>query len=731
MRVTGIGYAWAMLQRVLVRRELAITLAATVLTAFLWGVGWLQSVERPVGDLLLRIPHPAGSPDSSLAVVLIDDDAVATLGALPWPRARIADLVQRIREQGARGIVVDVVLSDETDEENDAALQGALADGNSVLAAVLRPGGGWLLPLERFGGASTAAHAHAEIAVDGVVRTVSATKQATGVSLPALSVAAARLAGLTEPVTPGELLRPDFRQPTTTIPQIGAVEILRDRALTESLEGRVVLLGLSASGAGDQFVIPVGNRRRPAPGVLVHAAVASSLLRGGLLRTPGTWSTLALVVLLAWVMQHARGRFGRLDLLQLVLVVVVLVFGSIAALWFARLLLPVATLLAACGFSAVLGEVVESRRVQRETGSILQSLVHHQAPPVSDAMPTDVHGRLELARALQDELARDRDLRRTLLEGLHEGVVLWDGAGRPLLANAALATLWGGEPELDDLVAAVGRDPDGWTSSPRAELERDGRLIEVEVWRVGDGYLGVFRDLAIRRELERQRREMQRLVSHELKTPLSSIAGFGSMLETYALSEKELRRVASMIRGEAERLGQMVRSFLDLERVGSGQWDGERSSVELGKLVSHRCELLSSSASGRTRSITVDVRSPSTVLGVPALLERLTDNLVSNALKYSPEGTVVDVRVIPSNGSVTLEVRDSGPGIPEDALPHVFERFYRVPGSEAPGSGLGLAFVKEIADWHGAVVDVRSSTDRGSAFTVTFPAYDGVPEEDG
>jgi signal transduction histidine kinase/CHASE2 domain-containing sensor protein len=715
----------------LVRRELAISLAATGITALLWGVGWLQSVERPVGDLLLRIPHPAGSPDAPLAVVLIDDDAVSALGPLPWPRARIAELVHRTLELGARGVVVDVVLADETDEENDVALERALTDGSSALAAVLRPGGGWLLPLDRFGGVRAAAHAHAEIAVDGVVRTVSVTKQAAGVSLPALSVAAARLAGWTEAVAPGALLRPDFRQPPMAVPQVSAVEVLQNRQPAERLEGRVVLLGLSASGAGDQFVIPVGNRRRPAAGVLVHAAVASSVIRGGLLRTPAIWSTLVLIVLLAWVMQRARSRFGRLEFLQLLLVVALVVGGSIAALWAGRLLLPVATLLVAAGVSVVLGEVVESRRVQRETGSILRSLVRHQASPISAAMPADVHGRLELARTLQDELAHDRDLRRTLLEGLHEGVVLWDGAGRPLLANAALVSLWGGEPELRELATAVGRDSEGWTSSPRAELERLGRPIEVEVWRIGDGHLGVFRDLATRRELERQRREMQRLVSHELKTPLSSIAGFGSMLETYELSDEELRRVAGMIRGEAERLGDMVRGFLDLERVGSGQWDDEKSFVELGELVSERCELLSSAASSRRQDITVDLRSPSAVSGVPTLLERLIDNLVSNALKYSPEASDVEVRVLPSDDHVNLEVLDHGPGIPDDSLPHLFERFYRVPGSTAPGTGLGLAFVKEIADWHGAEVEVRSSAGQGTVFAVSFPAYDGGPEEDG
>jgi len=726
----GISYAEAMFQPRPVRRELVAAVTATAITALLWAVGWLQSVDRPVGDLLLRIPHPAGSPDAPLTAVLIDDDAVAALGPVPWPRSRIAELVRRIRSHGARGVVIDVVLSETTDEPNDGELERALARVPCALAAVLRPDGGWLLPLDRFGGARAAAHAHAEVAVDGVVRTVSTTKQAAGVSLPALSVATARLAGWTEPLEPGALMRPDFRLPPNAIPQIGALEILHGRTLSARIEDRVVVLGLSASGAGDQFVVPVGNRRRPAPGVLVHAAVASSLMRGGLLRTPRVWSTLALALLLAWVVQRARSRSGRLDLLQLVLVSVLVVGGSIATLWAGRVLLPVTTLLVAAGLSAVLGEVAESRRVQRETGWILRSLILHQ-PSSSDAMPIDVHGRLELARALQDELARDRDLRRALLEGLHEGVVLWDGAGRPLLVNDALVRLWGTEPELDDLSAAVGRTTDGWTASPRAEVERNGRLLEIEVWRLEGGRLGVVHDLSARRELERQRREMQRLVSHELKTPLASIAGFGSMLETYELSADELRRVAGMIRGEAERLGDMVRSFLELERLGAGQWEATSSLVELSEIVARRCELLSSSASGRRQTITVDVHPPTSVAGVPALLERLIDNLVGNALKYSPVGSAVEVIVFSTDGQVTLEVRDRGPGIPEHALPHLFERFYRVPGSKASGSGLGLAFVKEIAEWHDAVVEVHSSADEGTRFTVSFPAYERGTEGDG
>jgi hypothetical protein len=198
---------------------------------------------------------------------------------------------------------------------------------------------------------------------------------------------------------------------------------------------QVVFVGLSASGTGDQFVVPTGHRRRPSPGVLVHASVTSSVLRDGLLRAPNLWTTLLLCMVIAVLVQRMRTGAGRLPAPLLVLLVVVVLVASLLLLWSARVLLPIVTLLVAVGLASILREGVESREAQRETGSILRSLVEQQRTSLDDRVPRGVRGRLQLVRTLQDELVRDRDLRRTLLEGLHEGVVLWDASGFPLLAN--------------------------------------------------------------------------------------------------------------------------------------------------------------------------------------------------------------------------------------------------------------------------------------------------------
>jgi signal transduction histidine kinase len=702
-------------------RELWLSGIAALVTVCLWALGWLPVLERPTGDLMLRVPRPVDQPPGPFAAVLIDDESVARHGALPWPRSRIARLAEGIHRLGARGVVIDLVLSEPIAEEQDLALERALTAGPVVLAAVLRPGGGWLLPLERFGGAANAAHAHAEIEGDGVVRSIASTKQAERLALPALAVAAARMAGWSGAVIPGNSLRPDFAESPMEIPGSSASDILEQRAEQDLFAGRVVFVGLSASGAGDRFVVPVGAGRRPTPGVLVHAATASAILRGGLLELPPSWLALFVAFASALAFQVLRTRTGRMPSIQLAVFVGLLLAVTLLVLWFGGVQLPVVSLVVAVALSVAFREIVESREAQLETGTILSSLIERQGAAHGSELPSSAAGRLQLVRSLQEQLARDRDLRRTLLEGLHEGVILWASDGRPLLSNAAFARLWGFEASARDATEAAGRDAGDWGDPPQQELDRQGRALELEIRPLQDGSLGILRDISSRRELDRRRREMQRLVSHELKTPLSSIAGFGTMLESYTLSEDELRRVAGTIRGEAERLGEMVHTFLDLERLGSGRWEVEKERLDLAALVRARCELLAPSAAQRAQSISFNASQIGSIVGAPQLLERLIDNLVGNALKFSPEGGVVDVELNEDDGGTMLSVSDHGPGIPREAIPHLFERFYRVPGTGQSGSGLGLAVVREIAEWHAATVEVESEQGRGTVFRVRFP----------
>jgi signal transduction histidine kinase len=713
----------------LVHRPWVVATIAGLLVWAIWAVGAMAMLERPVGDLVLRLPRPIAVQPAPVAAVVIDESSLARVGPLPWRRSVLAALIQLIRSRGARTVVVDILLADETRPEEDDALAAALAGGPAVLAAVLAPHAGWILPLEQFGGVTETAHAHAEVGPDGVVRSMAATKQARGASMPALSIAAARHAGWSGAVPVGRMLHPDFRQPPDSIPAVSAGTVLDGSLDPRAFEDLVVFVGMTASGTGDQFVIPVGPRDRPTPGVLVHASATASIFRGGLLRSPTAPTVLVLMLAVSLVTQLIRSIAGRLAVGRLAALSALLAAAAVLTLWWIDTQLPLASLLLVLWVSAAGREAMESIETQREAGAVLASLLETGPEGVHRHTPAGASERLRLARALQQQVARDAALRAVLLEGLREGVVLWDSSGRALVANDAIHKMWGTVPTLGEVAAMTG-DSSADGSEVSGEFEREGRVFEIEIRPVAAGTLGLLRDVTAARQLERNRREVQRMVSHELKTPLSSISGFGAMIERYELSRPEQLRVAGLIRGEADRLGDMVRSFLDLERLGSGRWEADRVEVDLGELAARRCELLKTNAAQSGHRM-IGTTNSMPVLGAEDLLTRLIDNLIGNALTHTPAGTEVRVTAAANDRAAELTVSDDGPGIDPAVLSRLFDRFVRGPGTSAGGSGLGLALVREIATWHGATVTVETQPGQGSTFTVRFPSGGAARSDNG
>jgi signal transduction histidine kinase len=693
-----------------------LALAAVAFTALLWLAGWLPAVDRVSGDILLRA---AGTPSASRApvcAVLIDDRAVARHGPLPWPRERLARVVAAIADSGAAAIAVDLLLVEPADEAGDAALAAAFEARPATLAAAFDREGGWLLPLPDFGGTAAAAHVYGEVGPDGVVRTVASTKQADGLALPALSLAAARLLRPRLAILPGSVVRPAFQPPPQELPSFSAAAALEGGLPAAGIGGRLVFLGVSATGAGDQFVVPTGPRRAPVPGVLAHASAAASILDGRLLGTPPLPWSAAAGWLLAFGVQLLRDRRGAFDLAAFSALLAGVAVISLAAARWGLLLLPVAAFVVAMVASALLRETAESRLAHRETGRLLQSVLAHVGEAPLPGAPRTARARLLALRRLQQRVLEEDAARRALLAGMAEGVVMWGPDGALVEANPAARRLWGGVPDAADLAAGNGSPGDEWT------VQRGPRELSVQTADLDSGRLAIIRDVTAERALERRRQEMQRLVSHELKTPLASIAGFGETLERYRLSGDELSRVASLIRGEAQRLQEMVTVFLDLERLGAGHWDEAAEIQDLGALTGARLEVLGAAAAARGVGIAHRLAPGCRVRGVAALLERVVDNLVGNAVTYTDRGDTVEVDLRREGDELRLSVRDHGPGIPEASRGRIFERFYRAPGSGAAGSGLGLALVKEVVTWHGGCITVDSEIGRGSCFTATLPA---------
>jgi len=217
-------------------------------------------------------------------------------------------------------------------------------------------------------------------------------------------------------------------------------------------------------------------------------------------------------------------------------------------------------------------------------------------------------------------------------------------------------------------------------------------------------------------------------VSHELRTPLTSIRGFAQAILDGTAGDDDARlRAAQVIEDESDRMIRQVNELLELSRMESGQIDLAREPVDVKDLLEHCREVFSLRAEEQGTALKTEIEPLMPVVGDVDRLEQVFSNLLDNALKHSPAGG--EVRITGRNGSggnVEIAVADSGPGIPPEQLPYVFDRFYKA-GAGRTGSGLGLAIVREIVLAHNGKIDLKSAPGEGTEFTVVLPSIVSVP----
>jgi two-component system phosphate regulon sensor histidine kinase PhoR len=345
-------------------------------------------------------------------------------------------------------------------------------------------------------------------------------------------------------------------------------------------------------------------------------------------------------------------------------------------------------------------------------------------------------------------LSAERTRLAAILSGMVDGVIATDRQGNVLLANRAAAEmLRPPTPASPAVRATTGAAPpvpgprlrallsdaatEGRISAeelPPAEV--GDRLVEVHCAPiVGDGTapigaVAVLRDVTELRRLERARRELTANVSHELRTPLTSIKGFAETLLAGAVRDEETaRHFLEIIDNEANRLVKLVDDLLDLSRLESKRISLELGQVDVGRLVEETVARLRPLAGARDFQVQPAPQDVVAIADRDRLAQVLT-NLLDNAIKFTPEGGRIAVGWRVLNGEVEVSVADTGAGIAEADLPHVFERFYKADRARAAtpgGSGLGLAITKHIVEAHGGRIRVSSAPGKGTTFTFTLP----------
>jgi signal transduction histidine kinase len=228
------------------------------------------------------------------------------------------------------------------------------------------------------------------------------------------------------------------------------------------------------------------------------------------------------------------------------------------------------------------------------------------------------------------------------------------------------------------------------------------------------------------------RDEFVATVSHELRTPLSSVVAATDLLEDETDEPTAgQRHWTGMIRRNVERLLRLVDDLLTVARAESGRFTVQPAEDDLATIAADAAQSARAAAQAKHVEVRAEVE-PSRVRVDATRMAQAIDNLLANAVKFTPPGGLVRIRVAPrpEDGTVVLEVADSGIGIPEEDREHLFERFYRAPAATEgaiPGTGLGLPITKAIVDAHGGSMRVADGIDGGTAFVVVLPA-DGPTE---
>ncbi|AWF59209.1 CHASE2 domain-containing protein [Pseudomonas aeruginosa] len=749
--------------RGLVREWLLVSLLLLPLTAVL-----SLSSGLPLNNLLydrLRNLAPL-AVDPRILVVAIDDRSLESLGRWPWPRSVHAELLDRLAAAGARSVLLDVIFSEpSSNPDSDRQLARSLCRAGNVLLPLLResvPRYGEppreIPPTAPLAGcAAGIGHINVEADSDGTVRSVYLREGPLGQPRPLLAWQAFADAGAMPMPMPGlddmrnlpgwqrdHAIRIPFIGADAGFPSVPYVSVLRGEVPDSLLRDRLVLVGATAPGLGDRYVTPLSASLGTTPGVEIQANILNGLLQQRTAVDLQPWlaallSAASVALLLGLMLFRSRHA------LLLTLACAALALGLSWALllngwWWSPLASLVGLLLAYLIWSwrrlnAVLAYFGwELARLDREP----KVLPERASPPRAGNDP--LQNRIA---ALEQAVSRTRDSRRFMadgLEGLPVATLICDPQGQILLANRKARDLFGGElrgAELRQCLAELGHPSLAGGARPTLETleaiefrdhrERDlrldlARLLPVES-ETAIGWLVSLIDLSAERDAERQRATLLRFLSHDLRAPHSAIL---ALLDVRPAEDEAGQQVYRQIEQQVRRALGLTDAFVQLAKAESDAYRFEACMFTMLAMdAADQLWPLAQQKDIDLRRDWDDEQEPM-VWADPGLLTRALFNLLENAVKYSPAGTVVSLSIRLEGDWLSCRIVDQGKGIAAAELPRLFSQYQRFASAEgSTGLGLGLAMVKTVIDRHGGRIGCQSQVGQGTTFEIRLPLLKG------
>ncbi len=409
------------------------------------------------------------------------------------------------------------------------------------------------------------------------------------------------------------------------------------------------------------------------------------------------------------------------------------VAARIAGMWWEVLLIVIIAAMVSLGVAAIVARVVVKpiNSIDLKNPDIGES--YSEIAPLLHRISEQNH---EIDQQIA-ELTRSRKEFSLITENMSEGFIIIDSRTEVLSYNTAALKILGSDFTGSSRSVLVLNRSEAFRSAVEDALagkrsETDLTLSE-KIYQViatpaftGSSVTGavmIILDITEKEAREELRREFTSNVSHELKTPLTTIYGISDMLVGGIVKPEDIPGFAKNIRDEAGRMITLIQDILKLSQLDENTFSDQRERVDLYELAQSAAERLRPQADEKHVTISV-TGERSEFTGIATVLEEMIYNLLDNAVKYNKQGGRVDVDVCSSGDDIVVTVSDTGIGVPADSIDRIFERFYRADKSHSRkigGTGLGLSIVKHGVSLHGGSITVKSSEGSGTTFTMALP----------
>ncbi len=715
-------------------------------------------------DVLFQI-RGERETSQSIVIVGVDEDSLDKLGAWPFSRELHGSLVQKLSL--AKAIGFDFLFSDVT--KNDALFNESIKLKPPIVFTAASDYKGEIqspaITLYNFYGYG---HIDSILGYGGVVRKTRLLPQQ---HLQAFSLVLLEAAD--SPVNLTNLYQPrliNFYGPEFTFLYLSYYDVLNGHIPAQFFKDRFVLIGAQSVALGDVHVTPFTDKH-PTPGVEIQATILNNLLENSFLHelTFLSWGVAACFLLLAVFLWPT---FSERQNILLNITAFILLPGASILLFFNNyffdpfiplLVLLLSYLVHLClqGLWLTRKLVFEVSQLNHELKTGLNAtytnIPHQLLPPAGKrAHSHSTGGFRRYFNRLHDGIAAlslQNQFINHLLKEEVDPLILWDRTNsNVILANTMFNLFWHQHfPTIKDLpdlpqfleeinhhalssetaipLTANTLDLDGSSLTIDITVLHSGRkhYFQVKIHGVQtahsrfSGVLANITDVTDIHELEKMKSDLLGVVSHELKLPLTTILGYSEML--IDTLENEPKQFVREIRNQTERLNQLIENFLDLARIESGKYQIRTFPLDIAIITLDSINAVSPVADKKQITILSEIPSKvSPLIGDEPLLLQGFINLLDNAIKFSPAGSTIRLKLTEEKERFCLNISDQGAGIPREDQDRIFEKFNRGSnlGSQE-GVGLGLSLVKQVIDNHGGTISLESSAGRGTTFKILLP----------